>query len=133
MRKSNLILLACLLAQAVLGQKPFANCAAAFLNGKMIVQEYTDAAKAKISIQAKGELTASTAELGTNYAKQVKKFAFGIAIKDKNTGTKILFSTKTFMKIAIEDILKKCKKGDSIILLTLDDEYALPHNEILVQ
>jgi hypothetical protein len=116
----------------VFAQEKFSNCSAAFLDGKMIVEQYSKTAKAKISILSKGELTVSTAELGEDYTKQVKKFEFGVAIKDKETGTMMLFSSKTFMKIEIEQILAKCKKGDSIIILTTDAEYALPHNEILV-
>lgn len=123
------LLLSCNL---VFAQENFSNCSAAFLNGKIIVEQYSKTAKAKISILSKGELTASTAELGEDYTKQVKKFEFGVAIKDKETGTTMLFSSKTFMKIEIERVLAKCKEGDSIIILTTEAEYALPHNEILV-
>lgn len=118
--------------QLAFTQEKISNCSAAFLNGKMIVEQYSKTAKAKISILSKGELTASTAELGENYTKPLKKFEFGVAIKDKETGTTMLFSSKTFMKIDIKQVLAKCKKGDSIIILTTDAEYALPHNEILV-
>jgi hypothetical protein len=114
-------------------QDKFTNCSAAFLNGKMIVENYDDTTKAKIAITAKGELTAATAELGENYAKIVDKFSFGVAIKDKNTGTIMLYSNKTYMKFNIEDALKLCKKGDWLVILTTKDEYALPHNEILVE
>ncbi len=113
-------------------QEKFTNCSAAFLDGKMIVEHYDDTTKAKIAITTKGELTAATAELGENCAKIIDKFSFGVAIKDKNTGTIMLYSNKTYKKFNIEDALKLCKKGDWIVILTTKDEYALPHNEILV-
>lgn len=125
----SLLLLTC---RFVFAQEKFSNCSAAFLDGKMIVEQYSKTAMAKISILSKGQLTASTAELGENYAKPIKMFEFGVAIKDKETATIMLFSSKTFMKIEIEQVLAKCKKGDSILILTTNNEYALPHNEILV-
>lgn len=130
----NLIIFAILLLSRILySQENFNNCSAVFLNGKMIVENYDMDSKAKISILAKGELTAATAELGDNYSKMVDKFPFSVAIKDKNTGTLMMYSNKTYMKIDIEEVLKKCKKGDWIVILTTKDEYALPHNDILVE
>ena len=43
-----------------------------------------------------------------------------------------MFSDEKFKHINIQSILKKCKKGDLIVLMTTDNQYALPHNEILV-
>ncbi|WP_245776713.1 hypothetical protein [Spirosoma endophyticum] len=46
----------------------------------------------------------------------------------------MLLLTKTDVKqIDVHNVLTKCKKGDHIVLLTLDDQYAMPHNEIPVQ
>ena len=56
-----------------------------------------------------------------------------MAIEDAATKTLWLFSEETFKKIPVEKILAKCKKGDVIRLLTVDNTYALPHNEILVK
>jgi hypothetical protein len=64
--------------------------------------------------------------------KLVDNFAFSVAIKDKQTGTLMLFSKENYAKIDIRKILSRCHKGDSIVILTLNDEYSLPHNEILV-
>jgi hypothetical protein len=44
-----------------------------------------------------------------------------------------MFSDQTYKNILIQKVLAKCKKGDSILLITLNNQYALPHNEILVQ
>jgi hypothetical protein len=43
------------------------------------------------------------------------------------------YSNKTYQEVDIKPLLAKCKPGDAIVLLTLDDRYALPHNEILVK
>ena len=131
--KKIIVFVLVILGSKCFAQQPFSNCSAAFLGDKMVVKNYSATEKAKISIKAKGDLTASTAEIGKNYSKSVNKFPFGIAIKDKNTGTLMLFSKETFMKIDVQKVLAKCKKGDSIVLLTLSNEYALPHNEILVE
>lgn len=113
-------------------QKTFTNCAAAFLDKKMIVSEYTDKAKASIGLTAQGELSVGTVSLSEKENKLIDNFAFSIAIKDKTTGTLMLFSKENYAKINIQKILSRCKKGDSIVILTLNNEYALPHNEILV-
>lgn len=140
MKKANQIFLTLLLGfiNFSFGQDKFSNCSAAFLDDKMIVEEYSNTAKAKISINAKGWLSAGTVTLGDTKKGEAattitEKFSFGIAIKDGNSGTMMLYSTNTFKKVEVEKVLAKCKKGDFIVILTTDDQYALPHNEILVQ
>jgi hypothetical protein len=59
--------------------------------------------------------------------------AVSLAIRDENTKTLTMFSGEDFRKIEVQKVLAKCKKGDSIVLLTLEKQYALPHNEILVK
>lgn len=103
----------------------------------MIVEEYSTTAKAKISKDAIGWISARAVTLGDlakgeKKAEITQKIEFGVAIKDANTGTIVLFSPKEFKKIEAEKVLEKCKKGDTIIIMTTDNTYALPHNEILV-
>lgn len=130
----NLLIISLLLVScSVLAQEPFNDCAAVFLNEKMIVEKYDTDSKPKVPINAQGELTAATVELGENHTNMVDKISFAVAIKDKNTHTIMLFSTKSYTKFRIEDALKLCKKGDWIIILTTKDTYSLPHNEILVE
>ena len=43
-----------------------------------------------------------------------------------------MFSKDKIQKIEIQKILEKCKKGDYIIVLTVNNEFALSHNKILV-
>jgi hypothetical protein len=136
MKKMIVVFVLALLADSY-GQDSFSNCSAVFLNNQMIVEEYSASAKAKISKDAQGWISAGVVSLG-DVSKGEKKFEitekieFGVAIKDANTGTIILFSSKEYKKIEAVKILAKCKKGDSIIIMTTDNKFALPHNEILV-
>jgi hypothetical protein len=99
----------------------------------MLVSEYSTTAKCSISAQAKGQLTVSTVNLSPSKTIALKPIEFQVAVKDKTTGTIVLVSKEKTQKIDIQSILKKCKKGDAILVLTLNNEYALPHNEILVK
>ncbi|GLU53787.1 hypothetical protein Dfri01_32480 [Dyadobacter frigoris] len=98
----------------------------------MIVTEYSTKGKSTVNEKATGELTVYTAELGPTTNKPVEKIVFKVAIRDKDSKTLVMFSDQAFKQIAIQNILKKCKKGDAIVLMTTDSQYALPHNEILV-
>lgn len=131
--KNLLIITLVLFCKISFAQDKFSNCSAAFLDNKMIVEKYEPQAKAHISKNAKGELTVCTANISEKETKAVHKILFSIAIKDRKTGTIMLASKKPILKCNLSTILAKCKKGDSIILLTENSEYALPHNEILVE
>ncbi|WP_159473185.1 hypothetical protein [Dyadobacter sp. 3J3] len=115
-----------------LAQNKFSNCSAAFLNNKMIVTEYSKKGKSTVAENTVGKLTVCTAEIGEKSTKAIEKITFRIAIRDKNSKTLVMFSDAKFKQIAIENILKRCKSGDLIVLLTTDNQYALPYNEILV-
>lgn len=115
------------------GQGNFSNCAAAFLDQKMVVNEYTTEGKCVVDAAAKGMLTLRPAELTDGKTvKAGEKISFKIAIRDGNSKTLWLFSEKTYQEIALPEVLSQCKKGDSIVLLTVEREWALPHSEILV-
>lgn len=135
MKKTNWLFTAILalgFSQISLAQKSFSNCSAAFLNNKMVVSEYTDKGKCEISGSTSGNLTVNTVNLSSAESKAVDKITFKVAIRDKNTGTLTLFSDAEYTAVDIKSILSKCKKGDHIVLLTLNAEFSLPHNEILV-
>lgn len=108
-------------------------CSAAFLDNKLVVDEYSPTGKCILPLTARGELTVATAELSLEASKPVESLPFKIAIRDENTKTLTMFSGEDFRKIEIQQVLAKCKKGDSIVLLTLEKQYALLHNEILVK
>jgi hypothetical protein len=120
------------LSQDYSNDDKYSSCSAVFLNDKMIVNEYSPEGKCKISKDATGEISAGEVSLGEK-TEITSKFSFGIAIKSRNTGTLMLFSKETYKKIDVQKVLAKCRKGDYIVILTTDDQYALPHNEILVE
>ncbi len=115
------------------GQERFTNCAAAFLDGKIVVNEYSPTGHCEMLKSATGELTVQTADLSPEHCIPTGKIGFKIAIRDGNTKTLISFSDKTYKQLDIKPVLAKCKPGDSIVLLTTDDEFALPHSEILIK
>jgi hypothetical protein len=131
--KLGLVFGGCILANLCLGQQAFNQCAAAFVGNKMVVNEYTTKGNCRLPATATGELRVSTVELSPTKAKAVDRIAFKIAIRDKATQTLVLYSKEEFKQVPIQKVLAKCRKGDHIVLLTLDNAYALPHNEILVQ
>jgi hypothetical protein len=120
-------------ALSVFGQNHFNNCTAAFLGQKIVVDQYSPEGKCVLPQTATGELTVCTADLSPERSIAKDKIAFKIAIRDKNTGTLVMYSSDTYRKIDIQKVLAQCSPGDRIVLLTMDREYALPHNEILVQ
>ncbi|MBI5916610.1 MAG: hypothetical protein HY842_14630 [Bacteroidetes bacterium] len=115
------------------GQHPFTNCSAAFLDNKIVVNQYTDQGHCELPKSANGELTVQTANLSPDNNFPTGKMSFRIAIRDGNTKTLFSFSDKTYKQVDIKTVLAKCRPGDAIVLLTTDDQYALPHNEILVK
>jgi hypothetical protein len=110
------------------------SCSAAFLDNKMIVNEYTPEGKCFLKLEASGTLIVAETELFDDGRFNItNKIGFMVAIRDKNTKTLTMYSTEVFPQADIRPILAKCQKGDSIVLLTMKKDYALPHNEILIQ
>lgn len=135
MKKINWLVIAIIsmgFSEVSFAQNSFSNCSAAFLNNKMVVNEYTDKGKCSISGETSGNLTVNTVSLSATETKAVDKISFRVAIRDKNTGTLTMFSDDKYTAVDVKSILSKCKKGDRIVLLTLNSEFSLPHNEILV-
>lgn len=132
---SKLILAICCSAVSTIGfgQHAFNNCSAAFLNNKMVVNEYSTKGKCTLPSNATGKLTVCTVNVSPTASQAVDKIPFRIAIRNKNTQTLLLLTKTDVKQIDVHNVLTKCKKGDHIVLLTLDDQYAMPHNEILVQ
>ena len=139
MERRNLVLILILIfcSNFIFAQEDFSNCSAVLLNDQMLVEEYSNTAKCKISKEAKGWLSEAAVSLGEiKGGKQgfeiTEKIEFGVAIKEGKTGTIFLYSSKTVKKINVEKILEKCKIGDSILIMTKDTQFALPHNDLLV-
>jgi hypothetical protein len=122
----------CILSTVTLAQQPYNNCSAAFVSSKLLVNMYTPKGTCRLPATAKGDLTVQTVDLSPTKIRALEKIGFKVAIRDKATGTLHLFSEKTFRQVPMQQVLSKCKKGDHIVLMTVDSQYALPHNEILV-
>ena len=78
-------------------------------------------------------LTVQTVDLSPTTSIGIDKIEFRVAIRDKATGTLFQYSGETNREVAMQSVLARCKKGDQIVLLTIDGRYVLPYNEILVQ
>ncbi len=127
------VLAGLVLATACYAQEAFTNCTAAFLDEKLVVDEYSPTGKCILKSYARGILTVCTADLSPTGSKPVDRLSFKIAIRDRNTGTLVMFSDKTYRRVPIQEVLAQCRPGDKIVLLTLDRHYAMPHNEILIE
>jgi hypothetical protein len=115
-------------------KEDFSNCAAAFLGKKMIVNEYSTEGKCLMAANASGELTLRPVSLEAGKEPVAgNKIPFKVAIRGGGSRTLMLFSEKTYKEINIQNVLKACKKGDHIVLLTVEREWAVPHSEILVE
>jgi len=121
------------LGTSCLAQASFNNCSAAFVGSKMVVDAYTPTGTCQLPASAMGTLTVQTVDLSATKSKAVRPIDFKLAIRDKETGTLRQYSNETYRKVPVQNVLVHCKKGDKIVLLTVDDRYALPHNEILVR
>ncbi len=114
-------------------QNKFSNCSAIFLNQKMVVDDYSPKGKCLLQTTTTGQLTVCTAVFENDKWRAVDKIPFRITIRDGETKTLLSYSDKTYKNIDINSVLSKCRKGDYILISVLKDEYALPHNEILVE
>lgn len=124
----------CFLGVASLrGQQAFTSCAAAVLNDRMVVDEYTTTGKCIFSSDATGELSVRPVFLTQGKAPAFgEKLPFKVALRDSASGTLFLLSDQTYTTADLKAILSQCKKGDYLVLLTMERQYALPHNEILI-
>lgn len=127
-----------LMASVALGtsaysQQTFTSCSAAFVGDKMVVDAYTPTGKCQLATTATGTLTVQTVDLSPTASRAIDRIDFKVAIRDTSTGTLHLYSEETYRQVPVQQVLARCKKGDRIVLLTVDNRYALPHNEILVK
>ncbi len=117
----------------VSAQNKFNNCSAVFLNQKLVVDDYSPTGKCVVKSTDTGQLTVSTATFENDKWLAGDKIDFKITVRDGRTKTMLSFSDATYQTIDIKKVLAKCQKGDYILISIVKDEYALPHNEILVE
>ena len=108
----------------------YSDCAAILYKGNLLVNEYSPEGKCKVEMGMEGTLTVATVQLSGAGGTPVKTIGFKVAIKNDRTNTLWMYSEKTLREVPLEDILKKCEKGDRIIFMTVDQRYSLPHHEI---
>ena len=115
-------------------REDFSSCAGAFLGKKLVVNEYTTTGTCVMAATATGELTLRPVFFTEGEdLKSGDKIPFKVAIRNGSTKTLLSWSEKTYRELDIQKVLKDCKKGDSVVLLTLDRQWSVPHPEILVE
>ncbi|TAE32613.1 MAG: hypothetical protein EAZ91_04705 [Cytophagales bacterium] len=108
------------------------DCVAAFVDAKMVVDEYSPRGQCRLPDTTTGELAVYTVDLSPTASIPQEKIDFQVGIRDKATGTITMFSRKKYRQVPVQTVLAKCQKGDRIVLMAVGKQYALPHNEILV-
>lgn len=106
------------------------NCAAILYKGKLLVDEYSPDGRCKLEEGMKGTLTVATVKLTDKGGTPMKNISFKVAIKNGRTNTLWMYSDEALESVQLEDILKKCERGDSIIFMTVNQTFSLPHHEI---
>lgn len=128
--KNVLVFLFVLVSSCTFSQEKHNNCVAVFIGEDMVVDEYSPRGKSIIDASSKGWLTVNMVELGENTAVKGKSVKYFLAVRDAKTESLTMLTSKATDKQALVDVLVDFEKGDKLIVLLEDDEYALPHYEI---
>lgn len=110
----------------------YKECAAILFNGKMLVDEYSPNGKCILSNGTAGKLSVSSVILNDKGATPGEKIGFRVAIKNDRTNTLWMFSNDVHYELNIQSVMKKLEEGDSILIMTVDQKFSLPHHEIIV-
>lgn len=114
--------------------KPYSDCAAIYIGDDMLVSEYSPQGKCTLASKTTGLLTVSTVSLSDEGSTRTLAIPFRVAIRHGETGTVyLLHQNDSVNSIKIKDVLAECQPGDDVLILTDDNRYSLPHNEISVQ
>ena len=108
----------------------YKECAAIIFDGNLLVDKYTPEGKCELKPRKEGTIAVSTVDLSNLRGTPGKRIGFRVAIKNGRTKTMWMYSEKTLYSIEMKDIIKKCEPGDNIVIMTVDQQYSLPHNEI---
>ena len=108
----------------------YSDCAAILYNGQMLVDRYSPSGKCKLEVGKGGSLSVSTVAFTEKSATPQKALKFHLAIKNQKTNTLFLLTIEPVSEIKLDDVLKQCKEGDSLVVLTVDKRYSLTHHEI---
>ena len=109
------------------------DCTAILLNGKILVNEYSPRGFCKLEPKAKGTISVATVSLDDDGARPTnKKIGFRVAIRNERTNTLWMYSPEVLFEVDLKGILNRCEFNDKIIIMTVDQQYSLPHHEIEV-
>ena len=123
-----------LFANLILAQSDFSNCAAVYLDNDMIITEYGPKGVSKVSLSDEGslQLRVVIAPEGT-WRVSGSAQEFRVAIRDKKTGTLVMYGDKTYRRLEISEVLAKCNSGDHLLILSTNRELGITGAEILVE
>jgi hypothetical protein len=108
-------------------------CAAILLNGDVLVNEYSPRGQCKIEADSKGVITLSPVILNeSSTITSTLLLSYYVAVKDSKTNTLRMITPMAVHKYKIEEVLAQCQLQDTIVILTVDKRYSLPHHEIIV-
>lgn len=114
----------------VKGTRPFGSYAAVFFDGKRVKGDYNGKEEIIITSASRGTFTVATVKLAGDTVTPAEPVPFRVAVKAKWAHTLYMFSTEVMYEADLEELLKECRPGDSILFLTADKNYSIPYYEI---
>lgn len=111
----------------------YSECAAIVYNDQMLVESYSPEATCELDASKKGKIGLSTVLLSEDETVVKTSLPFRWAIKNRKTGTIYSVDSKAIESIDVSEMLKHCGNRDSIIIMTVDPTYSVPHNEIIIK
>lgn len=128
-------LIVCLISVGLAQKQTTINrsCSVVCLEDNWIPESYDSGAKSSIDINTKGVISVhETNDVSDKKDYNRKDFIeFKVAIFKKSFDSMISFSDEAYTSLNAQKVLKKCEKGDQIIILLKDSErYSLPHHRI---
>jgi len=123
-----------MLLNLAMAQSDFNNCAAIYLDGDMVITEYGPNGVSKVALDTKGSLQLRVVNAPDgNWEINGPAEPFRVAIRDKKTGTLVMFGEKSYRRLEIAEVLAQCKAGDHILVLSTNRSLGITGSEILVE
>lgn len=136
--KKSVTICSLVLCLAVVGlaQNPMAtnrSCSVVCLGDSWIPESYDRNAKSTLNLQTKGVISVhETNDVSDKNDYNRKEFIeFKVAIFKRKFDSMVSFSDSSFSTLDAQQVLKKCEKGDQIVIILKDAEkFSLPHHRI---
>ncbi len=110
----------------------YANYAAILFEGKPLWDGESTLNPLKVS-QLKGKLTVNAVDRKTNEPIAGKALGFMIGLRDHDTNTIWMLSTKVYHEIDLVELQGKLDYGDVLLIMTVDRTYRLPRHEVVLE